>query len=141
MRILLRVLAVLLVISGLMPLMATLFAATDQSNIMEMFHFTAAPTTELQVTFVMMGSALLFTSVIQFLAATWVWKAKPAGLQLSIVVAIIMLAASSYIFAVLSGLGINDPSLYAVDAVKGVSSLALAGIALKNKASLSPNNP
>ena len=126
-----RILAVVLVISGLMPFMATVFAAVDQSKIAEMFHFTATVSPELQVTFVMMGAALIFASVIQFLAAAWVWKGKVEGLWLSSWVGIMLIAAGVYTFAVLSKFGISNPSFYAVDLIKGVLILLLTVVALK----------
>ncbi len=126
-----RILAVVLLISGLMPFMATIFAATDQSKITEIFHFTTSPSTELQVTFVMMGAALIFASVTQFLSAVWVWKNKVEGLWLSTWVGIMLIAVAVYIFAALSKLGINDPSFYSVDLIKGVLILGLSAIALR----------
>lgn len=133
MKTLMRILALVLVLSGLMPLMATFFAATDQLMIMEMFHFTGEPNPELQLTFVMLGSALIFASVIQFLAAVWVWKNKIEGVKLSIGLAIVLIASGGYIFAVLSTLGINDPSLYAPDLFKGSIILLLSVVALKRR--------
>lgn len=137
MKILNRILAVVLVISGLMPFMATVFAATDQSKITGMFHFTATPSPELEVTFVMMGAALIFASVTQFLAAAWVWKGSVEGLRLSLWMGIMLIAAAVYIFASLSKFGTNDPSFYALDLVKGMLILGLTMVALK-KTSIRP---
>ena len=133
MKIINRILAVVLVLSGLMPFMTTILVATDQSMIAEIFKFDTTLSKELQVTFTMMGSALIFASFTQFLAAVWVWSDKAEGLKLSMFAAIMLLIASFYIFIVLSKFGVNDPSFYALDMVKGLLILVLTIIALRKK--------
>ena len=134
-----RVLALVLVISGLMPFLATFFAATDQSMIIQLFHFTGPSSPELQATFVMMGAALIFASVTQFLAATWVWKGKAEGLRLSLWVALMLITAAVYSFFVLLKFGINDPSFYVVDLIKGVLILVLTLVTSKKTLVKSPS--
>ncbi len=133
MNIINRILAVVLVISGLIPFMTTILAATDQSMISEIFKFNTTPGTELQVTYVILGAASIFASFTQFLAAAWVWTGKAEGLKLSILVATMLMTASFYIFIVLSKISVNDPSLYAPDAIKGLLILALTIVALKKR--------
>jgi len=133
MKIINRILAVVLVLSGLMPFMTTILAATDQSMIAEIFKFDTTLSSELQITFVMLGSALISSSIIQFLAAAWVWTGKSEGLKLSILVAIMLIIASLYIFIVLSKFGVNEPSFYAIDMVKGLLILGLTIVALRKR--------
>ncbi|MEQ8325348.1 MAG: hypothetical protein RID18_13540 [Cytophagales bacterium] len=128
-----RILAIVLVISGLIPFMNTILAATNQSMIAEIFKFNTAPSPELQLTFVMLGAAGLFASITQFLAAVWVWTGKKEGLKLSMVVGIILLSASLYIFIGLTKFGVNDPSLYAPDTIKGLLILVLTIVALRKR--------
>ena len=135
MKILNRILAIVLVISGLMPLMATVFAVADQKIISKMFNFTSTPTSDLRITIVMMGAALIFAGVIQFLVAIYVWKDKVEGLKLSLWVGIMLIAVAVYTFAGLSKFGIKDP-LYAVDLIKGTLILVLTLVASKKNGNI-----
>ena len=51
-----KMLIVILTISGLMPLMACIFAAFNQETIMEMFHLASASTPDLEKTIVILGA-------------------------------------------------------------------------------------
>lgn len=133
MKIISKILSVALVLSGIMPLMAVVFSYTDQQKVMELFQLNTAPTPELQIVIVMMGAALIFASVIQFIAAVWVWNGREAGLSLSVWVGIMLLAAGVYMIAGLSKLGVADSKFYIVDLVKGVIILGLT-IAARKKA-------
>lgn len=133
MKIINRILAVVLVISGLMPLLTTILGAMDQAMMAEAFNIKTELGPELQLTFVLLGSALLSAGFTPLLAAAWVWTGKKVGLQLSILVSITLLAASLYIFVVLSKLGINEPSFYAPDAFKGLLILVLTIVALRKR--------
>ena len=120
-----KILIAVLIISGLMPLMACVFAAFNQPMLMEMFHLTSASTPDLEKTIVILGAAMIAAALIQFLAAAWIWKGKAEGLTLSLWVSFLLISAALYMFIFFIRYNINDSMLFAIDLVKGFLILAL----------------
>jgi len=90
-----KILIAVLIISGLMSLIACVFAAFNQPKLMEMFHLTSASTPDLQKTIVIMGAAMIASVLIQFLAAAWIWNGKGEGLTLSLWFSFILITVYS----------------------------------------------
>jgi hypothetical protein len=126
-----KILIALLIISGLMPSVACLFAGANQGKLMEMFHLTSAPTPDLEKTIVIMGAALLFAVIMHFLAASWIWVGQIYGLFLSCWIGITMILASAYMLVFFSQHNIDDSSLYIIDLVKGGLIFGLSVYAIK----------
>ena len=119
-----KILIAVLILSGIMPLMASYFAIFNHQKIREMFNITAASTPDLEKSTGIIGSALIFAAVIQFLAAIWIWKRKEEGYSLSLWVGYMLIGAGLYMFIFFRLHHISDP-FYLVDLVKGAVILML----------------
>jgi hypothetical protein len=134
-----KLLAGFLILSGIMPLMAAVFSAFNQPQIMQMFNFGAVTATpELTKSIIIMGAAMIPGSIIQFIAAIWVWKGRPEGITLALWAGIIILMVSLYLVVAMNLHNISDPMLYSFDLAKGIIITALSLYARSKQQAAAP---
>jgi hypothetical protein len=129
-----KILAVVLVIFGLMPAMVFVFSALDQSMMMGLFHIPPPHIPGLEKTLIIMGAMATCPAILQFVAAVMLWQGKETGFVISFWMSFILIFAAVYMFACFRLHGINDPSLFAIDFVKGVLLMAFTLYARKKQA-------
>jgi hypothetical protein len=120
MNLLTKTLIGMLIISGIMPMMASLFATFNQPMLMQMMNLQTVSTPEIQKALLLLGAAMIPCSAIQFIAAAWIWKGKPQGVTLAIWVGILISAIGFYLTATMGIYNISDPMLGAMDIFKGI---------------------
>ena len=131
MKLIKKILIAILIISGLMPVIACIFAAFNQPMLMEMFHLTSASTPDLEKTIAILGAAMIPGALMQFLAAGWLLKGKEEGFTLTLWGSFMLISATLYMLIFFKLHNISDSSMFAVDFGKGILTLVLVLYARK----------
>lgn len=127
------ILFVLLVLSGLMPLTASVFSAVAHEKIAAMFHLVAVPTPDVDKLIVIMGSAMVANSIFQFLAASWVRKGMIEGFYLAFWLGVSLMIASAYMYVFFGMYEVADASLCVIDFIKGAAIFILSMILIRER--------